>query len=154
MNNLTKRTVVAFKNHQTNKHEVALIQNLDNVNIAEVFCKWVETQHDGLKRMFDFEELGIWILNVVEDAFPRFENKDIYSHYDEVMVANINRVGLMVSKGKANNDDIIICNDDVTVYKIILSLWNITSGDMEDFSMVFVGADDIKLLDWIGGLVE
>lgn len=37
MNNLTKRTVVAFKNHQTNKHEFALIQNLDNVNIAEVF---------------------------------------------------------------------------------------------------------------------
>lgn len=147
MNNLTKRTVVAFKNHQTNKHGFALIQNLDNVNIAEVFCKWVETQHDGLKRMFDSEELDIWILNVVEDAFPRFENKDIYSHYDEVMVANINRVGLMVSKGKANNDDIIIFNDDVTVYKIILSLWNITSEDMEDFSMVFLGADDIKLLD-------
>ena len=104
--------------------------------------------------MFDSKELDIWILNVVEDAFPRFENKDIYSHYDEVMVANINRVGLMVSKGKANSDDIIICNDDVTVYKIILSLWNITSGDMEDFSMVFVGADDIKLLDQIGGLVE
>ena len=147
MNNLTKRTVVAFKNHQTNKHEFALIQNLDNVNIAEVFCKWVETQHDGLKRMFDSEDLDIWILNVVENAFPRFENRDIYSHYDEVMVASSNRVGLMVSKGKANSNDIIICNDDVTVYKIILSLWNITSGDMEDFSMVFVGADDIKLLD-------
>ena len=147
MNNLTKRTVVAFKNHQTSKHEFALIQNLDNVNIAEVFCKWVETQHDGLKRMFDSEDLDIWILNVVEDAFPRFENRDIYSHYDEVMVADINRVGLMVSKGKANSNDIIICNDDVTVYKIILSLWDITSSDMEDFSMVFVGADDIKLLD-------
>ena len=147
MNNLTKRTVVAFKNHQMNKNEFALIQNLDNVNIAEVFCKWVETQHDGLKRMFDSEELDIWILSVVDDAFPRFENKDIYSHYDEVMVAGINRVGLMVSKGKANSNDIIICNDDVTVYKIILSLWDITSGDMEDFSMVFVGADDVKLLD-------
>lgn len=147
MNNLTKRTAVAFKNHQTSKHEFALIQNLDNVNIAEVFCKWVETQHDGLKRMFDSEDLDIWILNVVEDAFPRFENRDIYSHYDEVLVADINRVGLMVSKGKANSNDIIICNDDVIVYKIILSLWNITSGDMEDFSMVFVGADDIKLID-------
>lgn len=147
MNNSTRRTVVAFKNHQTNKHEVVLIQNLDNVNIAEVFCKLVETQHGGLKRMFDSNELDVWIFNVVDDAFPRFENKDIYSHYDEVMVAGINRVGLMVSKGKVNSDDIIICNDDVTVYKIILSLWNITSGEMEDFSMVFVDADDIKLLD-------
>ena len=107
----------------------------------------METQHDGLKRMFDSEDLDIWILNVVENAFPRFENRDIYSHYDEVMVANINRVGLMISKGKANSNDIIICNDDVTIYKIILSSWNITSGDMEDFSMVFVGAGDVKLLD-------
>lgn len=147
VNNLTRRTVVAFKNHQTNKSEFGLMQDLDSINIAEVFCKWVETQHNGIKRMFDVKGVDVWILNVVCDAFPKFENRNIYSHYDEVMVADINRVGLMVSKGKANSNDIIICNDDVTVYKIILSLWNITSGDMEDFSMIFVGADDIKLLD-------
>ena len=76
MNNLTKRTVVAFKNHQTNKSEFGLIQNLDSINIAEVFCKWVETQHNGLKRMFNFKGVDVWILNVVCDAFPKFENKD------------------------------------------------------------------------------
>ena len=47
MNNLTKRTVVAFKNHQTSKHEFALIQNLDNVNIAEVFASgWKRNMMD------------------------------------------------------------------------------------------------------------
>ena len=89
MNNLTKRTVVAFKNHQTNKSEFGLIQNLDSINIAEVFCKWVETQHNGLKRMFNFKGVDVWILNVVCDAFPKFENKDVYSDYDEVMVAGL-----------------------------------------------------------------
>lgn len=37
MNNLTRRTVVAFKNHQTNKSEFGLMQDLDSINIAEVF---------------------------------------------------------------------------------------------------------------------
>ena len=142
MNNLTRRTVVAFKNHQTNKSEFGLMQDLDSINIAEVFCKWVETQHNGIKRMFDFKGVDVWILNVVCDAFPKFENKDVYSDYDEVMVAGLSRVGLMVSK-----DDAIICNSDVTGYEIVLMLQSTMNGEIKEFSMLFASEDDIKLLD-------
>lgn len=147
MNNLTKRTVVAFKNHQTNKSEFGLIQNLDSINIAEVFCKWVGTQHNGLKRMFDFKGVDIWILNVVCDAFPKFENVAVYSDYDEVMVACLSRLGLMVSKRNVNVNDAIICSSDVTGYEIILTLQSTMNGEIKEFSMLFVSADDVKLLD-------
>ena len=147
MNNLTKRTVVAFKNHQTNKSEFGLIQNLDSINIVEVFCKWVETQHNGLKRMFNFKGVDVWILNVVCDAFPKFENKDVYSDYDEVMVAGLSRIGLMVSKRNVNKDDAIICSSDVTGYEIILILQSTMNGEIKEFSMLVVSEDDIKLLD-------
>ncbi len=147
MNNLTRRTVVAFKNHQNNKSEFGLIQNLDSINIAEVFCKWVETQHNGLKRMFNFKGVDVWILNVVCDAFPKFENKDVYSDYDEVMVAGLSRLGLMVSKRNVNKDDSIIYSSDVTGYEIILTLQSTMSGEIKEFSMLVVSEDDIKLLD-------
>lgn len=147
MNNLTKRTVVAFKNHQTNKSEFGLIQNLDSINIAEVFCKWVETQHNGLKRMFNFKGVDVWILNVVCDAFPKFENKDVYSDYDEVMVAGLSRLGLTVSKRNVNKDDSIIYSSDVTGYEIILTLQSTMNGEIKEFSMLVVSEDDIKLLD-------
>lgn len=147
MNNLTKRTVVAFKNHQTNKSEFGLIQNLDSINIAEVFCKWAETQHNGLKRMFNFKGVDVWILNVVCDAFPKFENKDVYSDYDEVMVAGLSRLGLMVSKRNVNKDDSIIYSSDVTGYEIILTLQSTMNGEIKEFSMLVVSEDDIKLLD-------
>ena len=147
MNNLTRRTVVAFKNHQTNKSEFGLIQNLDSINIAKVFCKWVETQHNGLKRMFEFKGVDVWILNVVCDAFPKFENKDVYSDYDEVMVAGLSRIGLMVSKRNVNKDDSIICSSDVTSYEIILTLQSTMNGEIKEFSMLVVSEDDIKLLN-------
>ena len=147
MSNLTKRTVVAFKNHQTNKSEFGLMQNLESINIAEVFCKWVETQHNGLKRMFDFKGVDVWILNVVCDAFPKFENENIYSDYDEVMVAGLSRIGLMVSKRNVNKDDSIICSSDVTGYEIILTLQSTMNGEIKEFSMLVVSEDDITLLD-------
>lgn len=147
MNNLTRRTVVAFKNHQTNKSEFGLIQDLDSINIAEVFCKWVETQHNGIKRMFDFKGVDVWILNVVCDAFPKFENKDVYSDYDEVMVAGLSRLGLMVSKRNVNANDAIICSSDVIGYEIILTLQSTMNGEIKEFSMLFVSAEDVKLLD-------
>ena len=161
MNNVTNKTVVAFKNHQTNKSEFGLMQNVDSINIVEVFCKWVETQHNGIKRMFDFKGVDVWILNVVCDAFPKFENSFLFSKrifkrnfkcsifygYDEVMVAGLSRVGLMVSKRNVNKDDAIICSSDVTGYEIILTLQSTMNGEIKEFSMLFVSADDVKLLD-------
>jgi len=78
---------------------------------------------------------------------PKFENKDVLSDYDEVMVAGMRRVGVRVSKRNVNKDDAIICSSDVTGYEIILTLQSIMNGEIKEFSMLFVSADDIKLLD-------
>ena len=139
--------LVVSTNHQTNKNEVTLIRKCGPIDMAEAFCKWVETQHNGIKRMFDFKGVDVWILNVVCDAFPKFENKDVYSDYDEVMVAGLSRLGLMVSKRNVNVNDAIICSSDVTGYEIILTLQSTMDGEIKEFSMLFVSADDVKLLD-------
>lgn len=63
------------------------------------------------------------------------------------MVAGMSRVGVMVSKRNVNKDDAIICSSDVTGYEIILTLQSTMNGEIKEFSMLFVSADDIKLLD-------
>lgn len=60
MNNLTRRTWLRLES-QINKTEFGLMQDLDSINIM-IFCKWVETQHNGIKRMFDFKGVDVWIL--------------------------------------------------------------------------------------------
>ena len=63
------------------------------------------------------------------------------------MVAGMSRVGVMVSKRNVNKDDAIICSSDVTSYEIILTLQSTMNGEIKEFSMLFVSAGDIKLLD-------
>ena len=53
----------------------------------------------------------------------------------------------MVSKRNVNKDDTIICSSDVTGYEIILTLQSTMNGEIKEFSMLFVSADDVKLLN-------
>lgn len=147
VNDLTNKTIVVFKNHRANKSEVAMIQDLDSMNIGEVFCNWIRTQSSELKIMFNVYKVDRWIVDTIIDTFPKFVNKTEYTDYDGLYLEDIGHIGLMISKRKLEDKDIILCDDDKTVYEIALTHQNLFNGGIRGFSMTFTNVDNIKMLN-------
>ena len=147
VNDLTNKTIVVFKNHRANKSEVAMIQDVDSMNIGEVFCNWIRTQSSELKILFNVYRVDRWILDVVIETFPKFVNKTEYTDYDGLYLEDIGHIGLMISKRKTEDKDIILYDDYTTVYEIGLTHQNLFNGGIRGFSMTFTNVDNIKILN-------
>lgn len=147
VNDLTNKTIVVFKNHRANKSEVAMIQDLDSMNIGEVFCNWIRTQSSELKIMFNVYKVDRWIVDTIIDTFPKFVNKTEYTDYDGLYLEDIGHIGLMISKRKTEDKDIILCDDYTTVYEIGLTHQNLFNGGIRGFSMTFTSVDNVKTLN-------
>lgn len=147
MNNLTNKSIVIFKNHRANKSEVALVQDVDSKNIGKVFCNWIRMQSSEMKVLFNVYKVDRWIVDTVIDTFPKFVNKTEYTDYDGLYLEDIGHIGLMMSKRKTEDKDIILCDDDKTVYEITLTHQNLFNGSIRGFSMTFTNVDNIKLLN-------
>lgn len=147
VNDLTNKTIVVFKNHRANKSEVALVQDIDSKNIGKVFCDWVRTQSSELKILFNVYKVDRWIVDTVIDTFTKFVNKTEYTDYDGLYMEDIGHIGLMISKRKLEDKDIILCDDDKTVYEIALTHQNLFNGGIRGFSMTFTNVDNIKMLN-------
>ena len=147
VNDLTNKTIVVFKNHRANKSEVAMIQDLDSMNIGEVFCNWIRTQSSELKIMFNVYKVDRWIVDTIIDTFAKFVNKTEYTDYDGLYLEDIGHIGLMISKRKLEDKDIILCDDDKIVYEIALTHQNLFNGGIRGFSMTFTNVDNIKMLN-------
>jgi hypothetical protein len=147
MNNLTNKTIVVFKNHRANKSEVALVQDVDSKNIGEVFCNWIRMQSSEMKVLFNVYKVDRWIIDVVIDKFPTFVNKHEYTDYDGLYLEDIGHIGLMISKRKLEDKDIILCDDDKIVYEIALTHQNLFNGGIRGFSMTFTSVDNVKTLN-------
>ena len=132
VNDLTNKTIVVFKNHRANKSEVALVQDIDSKNIGKVFCDWIRTQSSELKIMFNVYKVDQWVVDTVIDTFPKLD---------------IGHIGLMISKRKTEDKDIILCDDYTTVYEIALTHQNLFNGGIRGFSMTFTNVDNIKILN-------
>lgn len=147
MNDLTNKTIVVFKNHRANKSEVAMIQDVDSMNIGEVFCNWIRTQSSELKTIFKVYKVDRWLIDAVIDTFPKFVNKTEYTDYDGLYLEDIGHIGLMISKRKTEDKDIILCDDYTTVYEIALTHQNLFNGEIRGFSMTFTSVDNVKTLN-------
>jgi hypothetical protein len=147
VNDLTNKTIVVFKNHRANKSEVAMIQDVDSMNIGEVFCNWIRTQSSELKTIFKVYKVDRWIIDVVIDKFPTFVNKHEYTDYDGLYLEDIGHIGLMISKRKTEDKDIILCDDNTTIYEIALTHQNLFNGGIRGFSMTFTSVDNVKTLN-------
>ncbi len=147
VNDLTNKTMVVFKNHRANKSEVAMIQDVDSMNIGEVFCNWIGTQSSELKILFKAYKVDRWVVDTVIDTFPNFVNKTEYTDYDGLYLEDIGHIGLMISKRKLEDKDIILCDDDKIVYEIALTHQNLFNGGIRGFSMTFTNVDNIKILN-------
>ena len=100
MNDLTDKTIIVLKNHRANKSEVAMIQDVDSMNIGKVFCNWIRTQSSELKTIFKVYKVDRWIIDAVIDTFPKLANKSEYTDYDGLYLEDIGHIGLMISKRK------------------------------------------------------
>lgn len=147
VNDLTNKTIVVFKNHRANKSEVAMIQDLDSMNIGEVFCNWIRTQSSELKIMFNVYKVDRWIVDTIIDTFPKFVIKTEYTDYDGLYLEDIGHIGLMISKRKTEDKDIILCDDYTTVCEIGLTHQNLFNGGIRGFSMTFTSVDNVKTLN-------
>lgn len=147
MNDLTNKTIVVFKNHRANKSEVAMIQDVDSMNIGEVFCNWIRTQSSELKTIFKVYKVDRWILDVIIDTFPKLVNKNEYTDYDGLYLEDIGHIGLMISKRKTEDNDIILCDDYTAVYELGLTHQNLFNGGIRGFSMTFTSVDNVKTLN-------
>ena len=123
-----------------------MIQDVDSMNIGEVFCDWIRTQSSELKILFNIYKVDRWILDVVIDTFPKLANKNEYTEYDGLYLEDIGHIGLMISKRKLEDKDIILCDDDKIVYEIALTHQNLFNGGIRGFSMTFTNVDNIKML--------
>ena len=147
VNDLTNKTIVVFKNHRANKSEVAMIQDVDSKNIGKVFCDWIRTQGSELKIMSNVYKVDRWIADTVIDTFPKFVNKTEYTDYDGLYLEDIGHIGLMISKRKTEDKDIILCDDYTAVYELGLTHQNLFNGGIRGFSMTFTNVDNIKILN-------
>ena len=147
MNDLTNKTIIVLKNHRANKSEVAMIQDVDSMNIGKVFCNWIRTQSSEMKVLFNVYKVDRWILDTVIDTFPKLANKNEYTDYDGLYMEDIGHIGLMISKRKSKDTDIVLCSDDTTVYEISLTHQNLFNGSIRGFSMTFTSVDNVKTLN-------
>lgn len=147
MNNLTNKSIVIFKNHRANKSEVALVQDVDSKNIGKVFCNWIRMQSSEMKVLFNVYKVDRWILDTVIDTFPKLVNKNEYTDYDGLYLEDIGHIGLMISKRKTEDKDIILYDDYTTVYEIGLTHQNLFNDGIRGFSMTFTNVDSIKILN-------
>lgn len=74
-------------------------------------------------------------------------NKTEYTDYDGLYLEDIGHIGLMISKRKLEDKDIILCDDDKTVYEIGLTHQNLFNGGIRGFSMTFTSVDNVKTLN-------
>lgn len=147
MNNLTNKSIVIFKNHRANKSEVALVQDVDSKNIGKVFCNWIRMQSSEMKVLFNVYKVDRWIVDTVIDKFPTFVNKHEYTDYDGLYLEDIGHISLMISKRKTEDKDIILCDDNTTIYEIALTHQNLFNGGIRGFSMTFTSVDNVKTLN-------
>lgn len=147
MNNLTNKKLVVLKNHRANKIEVAMVRDVDLTNITKVFCNWIGMQSSELKTIFKVYKVDRWIVDTVIDTFPKFVNKNEYTDYDGLYLEDIGHIGLMISKRKTEDKDIILYDDYTTVYEIGLTHQNLFNGGIRGFSMTFTNVDNIKILN-------
>lgn len=147
MNNLTNKSIVIFKNHRANKSEVALVQDVDSKNIGKVFCNWIRMQSSELKILFNVYKVDRWIVDTVIDTFPKFVNKTECTDYDGLYLEDIGHIGLMISKRKTEDKDIVLYDDYTTVYEIGLTHQNLFNGGIRGFSMTFTSVDNVKTLN-------
>ena len=147
MDNLTNKKLVVLKNHRANKIEVAMVRDVDLTNITKVFCNWIGMQSSELKTIFKVYKVDRWIVDTVIDTFPKFVNKTEYTDYDGLYLEDIGHIGLMISKRKTEDKDIILYDDYTTVYEIGLTHQNLFNGGIRGFSMTFTNVDNIKILN-------
>lgn len=144
---LTNKTLAVFKNHRANKIEVAMLRDVDSTNIAKVFCNCVRMQSSEMKVLFNVYKVDNWIIDAASDIFSKFANENKCVDYDGLYLEDIGHIGLMISKRNVKDTDIILYNDDTTVYEIALTHQNLFNGGIQRFSMMFTSVDNIKRLN-------
>lgn len=148
---MTNKLIGVLKYHQDHKlikSEVVGFEDLDLIAASEVLCTWVGNLHVIAEFLFEHKGYDMWVRDVVMEASSKLNDRETYTHYDELYTQNVGRLGVTVSKRTVNSKkDGISCEDGTLCFYLDFVIQSYTSGIIETYSMTIVLADDITLLD-------
>ena len=153
MKNVTNKSIGVLKYHLNEPHshrliksEIVGLDDIDLITATKELCAFASKSSGTLKYLLETKELDIWALNVVEDALPELNNRESFTHYDEIYAPLTGRIGMIVSKRTINNEkDGIACEDGTICYYIDFAMHSKSSGSIHTYSITLVLANDITL---------
>ena len=132
--------------HRLIKSEIVGFNGLDLITVAKALCAFASKSSSTLKYLLETKELDTWALNVVGNALKKLNDRESYTHYDEIYAPLTGRIGMIVSKRTINNEkDGIACEDGTLCYYIDFAMYSKSSDSNTTYSITLVLADDITL---------
>lgn len=134
------------RSHNLVRSEIVGIDGVDLITATEELCAFASKHSGTLKHLLDTKGLDMWASNVVEDALPKLNNRESYTHYDDIHAPFTGRIGMTVSRRTLNSEkDGIACEDGTLCYYIDLAVYSKSSDSNTTYSITLVLADDITL---------
>lgn len=154
MKDLTNKLIGVLKwyhnephSHRLVKSEIVGFDDIDLITATEELCAFASKSSGTMNYLFETKGLDMWALNVIEDALPKLNNRESYTHYDEIYAPSTGRIGMIVSKRTVNSEkDGIVCEDGTLCYYIDFAMMSKSSGSINTYSITLVLANDITVL--------
>lgn len=155
MNNVTNKLIGVLKYQQTLETHPRLVKSrivgfddLDLIAAMKELCTFTSESSSTVSYLLERQGLDVWVLNVVEDALPKLNARDSYTHYDEIYYTPLTgRIGMIVGKRTVDDDrDGISCKDGTLCYYIDFSMYSKSSDSVDTYSITLVSANDITSL--------
>lgn len=133
--------------HKLIKSEIVGFDDIDLITATEELCAFANNSSGTMTYLFETKGLDMWALNVVNDALLKLNNRESYTHYDEIYAPTVGQLGMIVSKRTLNSEkDGIACEDGTLCYYIDFAIHSKSSSSITTYSITLVLANDITLV--------
>lgn len=156
MNNVTNKLIGVLKYQQTlekypklMKSRIVGFDDLDLIFAMKELCTFTGESSSTVSYLLERQGLDVWASNVVEEALPKLNASESYTHYDEIYYTPLTgRIGMIVGKRTVDNEkDGISCEDGTLCYYIDFAMYSKSSDSVDTYSITLVSANDITQLN-------
>lgn len=155
MNNVTNKLIGVLKYQQTHekyprlmKSRIVGFDDLDLIAAMKELCAFTSKSSSTISYLLERQGFDDWALNVVEDALSKLNDRESYTHYDEIYYTPLTgRIGMIASKRTVDDDrDGISCEDGTLCYYIDFAIYSKSFDNVDTYSIILVSANDITSL--------
>lgn len=129
------------------KSRIVRFDDLDLIAAMKELCVFTSKSSSTISYLLKRQGFDNWALNVVEDALSKLNDRESYTHYDEIYYTSLTgRIGMIVSKRTVDDDrDGISCEDGTLCYYIDFAMYSKSSDSVDTYSITLVSENDITL---------